>query len=303
MRRGGLVSGEWLHRQLDSGNAARVLDASWYLPNANRNAREEFQKRRIKGAHFFDLDKHFSDETSPYPHMLPAPQHFWRQAARLGINKNDHIVAYDGAGIFSAARCWWMFRVMGWNEERISVLDGGLPKFSEEFPQWIDQSTISDEEMESVKNAEVEKELLQSHAMRKDLLRNLEQIEENLKSQKELVLDARPAARFNGTAPEPRPGISSGHMPHSVSMPFMDVLADGRMRSPAEIEKLLNERGIDITTEGQPIICSCGSGVSAAVLDLALSSADCKRNRSLYDGSWSEYADPKILHPIIVSSS
>ena len=161
---------------------------------------------------------------------------------------------------------------MGWNEEQISVLDGGFPKFSQEFPQWIDKSPLTEADLET-NIPSSEKDLMESFTMRTTMLRKMEQIEKNLKSQDELVLDARPAARFHGQAPEPRAGISSGHMPHSVSLPFTEVLVDGSMRSPSEIEQLLAKRGIDITSSGQPLICSCGSGVSAAVLDLALSSA------------------------------
>ena len=180
-------------------------------------------------------------------------------------------------GIFSAARCWWMFRTMGWDDNNVAVLDGGFSKVAEDFPELIIEGKVADDDMSSVPEEEARRiaKLLESnHQFRQELVRSVDQIERNLKEPQEQVVDARPLGRFNGTDPEPRAGLSSGHMPHSVSLPFSDVLAKGCMRSPEEIRTLYLDRGIDIhASTGSTIISSCGSGVSAAVIDLALTSA------------------------------
>jgi len=298
--RKGLVNPSWLSSQLSKpSQKLSILDASWYLPTVNRSAIEEYKHRRIQGAKFFDLDNHFSDKKSPYPHMLPDKTTFWRHASQLGIEKGDFIVAYDGMGIFSSARCWWMFLAMGWDENRMAVLDGGFNKFASKYPDLIDQTKLS-----TISYKEPNDSLIDIEP-RKDLVRTIQQIENNLDEPKEIVVDARPKGRFDGIDPEPRPGISSGHIPKSVSLPYVDVLEDGCMKEPSEITRLFSYHEVDLSNDNRkPIVFSCGSGVSAAVLYLSAASVGTSRPLALYDGSWAEYADTsKVQRPINSKSS
>jgi len=281
--RKGLVTTEWLANRIHSGRKAlSILDASWYLPMMKRNAWEEYQAKRIQGARYFDLDKRFSDLSSPFPHMLPSVEVFKREISRLGIKPNDEVIIYDGHGIFSSARCLWMFHVMGWNQDSTAVLDGGLPKFEREFPDLIDTSTWQDP---PTTNPQPDYPL----TFRNDLLRNLDQIVANIQTQQEVIVDARPAGRFTGEQPEPRP-IPSGHIPHSLSIPATEVLDQGKLKSQQELEAIFRKAGV--VDNNQPIVCSCGSGVTASILYLALNALGVNKPVSVYDGSWSEYADP-----------
>jgi len=272
-----LVSTDWLARHLRDPDL-RILDASWYLPAQGRDAKAEYDRAHIPGARFFDIDE-ISDQRSALPHMAPPVEKFMSRMRAMGVGDGHQVVVYDGAGIFSAPRVWWTFRLMGKTD--IAVLDGGLPKWLAEGRETEDlPPIIRDRHMTVQRQAGLVKDVTQvAHAAK------LKQAE---------IIDARGAARFRGEAPEPRPGLRSGHIPGSKNVPYTDVLnADGTMKSPAALKAVFEAAGVDLA---KPAITSCGSGVTAAVLALALERIG-HRNWSLYDGSWAEwgmYEDLKV---------
>jgi thiosulfate/3-mercaptopyruvate sulfurtransferase len=269
-----LVSTEWLADRLGKPGIA-VLDATYHLPNVARDARAEYAREHIPGALFFDVDG-ISDPNSDLPHMLPMPADFARAVEALGIGDDDHVVAYDTYGLMSAARPWWMFRIFG--HDRVSVLDGGLAKWKREGrPLTGAASTPATGKRFAAR-------------FQPDLVRSKAQIKANLQSRAEQVLDARAAARFQGTAPEPRQGLRSGHIPGSRNLPFNTLLdpADQTMVSPEKLKHLFVEAGID---PAKPVVTSCGSGVTACVLALGLERIGAK-HVAIYDGSWSEWGLP-----------
>lgn len=244
----------------------KVLDASWHLDGTP--ARPIFEAGHIPGAVFFDLEE-ISDRTDPLPHMMPTAAQFAEQVGALGVSETDRIVVYDTFGLFTAARAWWMFRAMGC--DRVQVLDGGLPA-------WIRMGGALETGAASPTPAEFQAD------PRPEMIADVEQVREALAAGKP-VLDARAAARFAGSAPEPRPGLRAGHMPGAVNLPFGELLTpEGLMRDPAELEAAFAARGL---TAGAAPIASCGSGVTAAVPLLAL--ALLGREGVLYDGSWAEW--------------
>jgi len=248
-----------------------VLDASFYLPSEGIDPVAVFADQRIPGARFFDIER-ISDPSTDLPHMLPAPGQFAASVAALGVSNDTLIVVYDQRGLFSAARAWWMFRVFG--HDRVAVLDGGLPKWRAEGRE-IETGPPSPSS-----------EGRFTPRFRPELVRDRAAILANLDAGQELVLDARAASRFAGTTPEPRAGMRSGHVPGAVSLPFTSLLnADQTMKSPLDLRALLNAAGI--TSEARPVTM-CGSGVTAAVLTLALTLADLPIG-ALYDGSWAEW--------------
>ena len=272
-----LVSTDWLDAHLKDPDL-RVLDASWYLPGSGRDARADYEAAHIPGARFFDIDE-ISDSRSSLPHMAPPVEKFISRTRAMGVGDGHQVVVYDQAGIFSAPRVWWTFRLMGKTD--IAVLDGGLPKWLAEGRETEDlPPVIRDRHMTVQRQAGLVKDVTQvAHAAK------LKQAE---------IIDARGAARFRGEAPEPRPGLRSGHIPGSKNVPYTDVLnADGTMKSPAALKAVFEAAGVDLA---KPAITSCGSGVTAAVLALALERIG-HRNWSLYDGSWAEwgmYEDLKV---------
>lgn len=269
MEAGTLVSTDWLASHLTAPDL-RIVDASWYLSDAKRNPQAEYAREHIPGAIFFDIDL-FSDAASPYPHMLPAPAEFAARARKLGLGDGHRIIVYDTAGLFSAARVWWMFKAMG--HEDVAVLDGGLPKWKREARPLDD--------------------LIPSHTARHftarlnhALVRDAGQVADALKSGRERVVDVRSAERFEGKAAEPRPGVRAGHMPGSINLPYKDLIApDGTLLKGAALQKKLAEAGV---VPKEPTVASCGSGVTSAILVLALSSLNAKKI-ALYDGSWAEW--------------
>ncbi len=264
-----LVSTEWLAAHLSAPDV-RVADASWYLPQANRDAKAEYAAAHIPRAVFFDIDD-LSDETSPYPHMLAAAPKFASRMRKLGLGDGNLIVVYDGAGIYSAARAWWMLRAMG--HEEVAVLDGGFPKWKREGRSIEDMITAPYPRhfTPRANNA---------------ILRSFEQMKANLATHAEQVIDARGAARFSAKEPEPRPGVRGGHIPGSTNIPYTEFTnADGTLRSPADLAMIFAERGIDTK---KPIVTTCGSGVTASIALLALSVLGAKK-AALYDGSWAEW--------------
>jgi thiosulfate/3-mercaptopyruvate sulfurtransferase len=269
-----LVTTQWLADNLGRPGLV-VLDATYHLPTAKRDPRAEYAREHIPGALFFDVDG-ISDPDSPLPHMLPAPDAFARAVEALGIGSDDHVVAYDSYGLMSAARPWWMFRAFG--HDRVSVLDGGLAKWKKEGRPVTDTKSV------------VAAGTRFQARLRPDLVRSKDQLLGNLKTRSEQVLDARAAGRFQGTAPEPRAGLRSGHIPGSVNLPF-NALLDGQSQTVLPRAALLEQfakAGIDL---GRPVVTSCGSGVTACVLALGLELAGAKRV-AVYDGSWSEWGLP-----------
>ncbi len=263
-----LVSTAWLADHLDDPDL-RIVDASWFLPGAGKVGRDAYAGGHIPGAVFFDIDE-IADRASPLPHMMPAADDFSTAVGAMGIAADHKIVVYDAEGIFSAARVWWSFRTMGADE--IAVLDGGLPK-------WRAEGRPITAEMTNRKPVE----FIPGHDRR--AVADLDQIRGALGSQAFQIVDARSAARFRGEASEPRPGVRSGHIPDSYNLPFGDVISDGAMKSAPEIRQAFERVGVDLD---RPIVTSCGSGVTAAILNLALDQLGI-RPAGLYDGSWSEW--------------
>jgi thiosulfate/3-mercaptopyruvate sulfurtransferase len=264
-----LVSPDWLKQRFGSPDI-KLIDASWHMPAAGRNARREFEDGHIPGAVFFDIDQ-IADTASPLPHMLPGPEVFASRVRKLGLGDGSTVIAYDTHGIFSAARAWWMFRVMG--HSRVAVLDGGLPAWEAAGGTVTDDLTVPSERHFTPRPLWA-------------LLRRYDDMKANLGTRAEQVIDARPAGRFKGIDPEPRPGLRGGHIPGSLNVPYTDVLGpDGRMKSPEELRSLFEARGLDL--EGASV-ATCGSGVSASVLLLALAVAGAP-DGALYDGSWAEW--------------
>jgi thiosulfate/3-mercaptopyruvate sulfurtransferase len=267
-----LVSTEWLEAHLDGPNL-RIADASWYLPAAGRDPRAEYEAARIPVAVYFDIDA-ISDPAAGLPHMLPDAIAFASAMRRLGIGDADMVVFYDGAGIYSAPRALWMMRAMGHRDA--AVLDGGLPK-------WTRENRPLEHRSQGVPA------IGHRHfTPRPDpaLVRDLAAMKANIGSRAEQVIDARSPARFRGEEQEPRPGVKPGHMPGSINVHYAEIVApDGTMLSASALKALFAGRGIDLK---RPLVTSCGSGVTAAILSLALERAGAE-SVALYDGSWSEW--------------
>lgn len=262
------VTADWLSRHLDDPNVA-IVDGSWHMPATARSGWTEYLVGHIPRAVFFDVDA-IADTASSLPHMLPSPEAFATAMGALGIGDKQTIVIYDSYGLRSAARVWWTFRVMGARD--VVILDGGLPAWiagqlplEEGMPASIEQKTFSP----SFKPA---------------LVRDFEEVKAALGGQVQ-ILDARSAGRFHGQEAEPRAGLRSGHMPGAISLPFGDVIDGERMKSSSDLRALFASRGVDIR---KPIITSCGSGVTAAVLALALDVVGAP-DVAVYDGSWTEW--------------
>ncbi|WP_170399356.1 3-mercaptopyruvate sulfurtransferase [Ruegeria arenilitoris] len=264
-----LVSTEWLAAHIKDPDL-RILDGSWYLPQQGRDAKAEYDAAHIPGARFFDIDD-ISDQRSDLPHMAPPVEKFMSRLRAMGVGDGHQVVVYDGAGLMSAARVWWLFRLMG--QENIAVLDGGLPKWQAEGREIEDLPPIIRDRHMTVR--------VQNH-----LVRDVTQVSAAAKLADHEIIDARSAARFAGTAAEPREGLRSGHIPGSRNVPF-DLLLNknGTMKSPDDCRAVFEAAGVDLS---KPAITSCGSGVTAAILSLALERLG-KKDHSLYDGSWAEW--------------
>lgn len=262
-----LVSTGWLQDHLHDSDVV-VLDSSYHLPPAGRSAKDEFPGRHLAGALFFDFDGTIQDPESSLPHMLPEAARFEAEVGKLGIDNRCFVVCYDVNGLSSAARCWWMFRVFG--HERVAVLDGGLPKWEREGRPMGGGGAREPAVFEA--------------RFRPELVCAADEL--NTLIGKVAILDARSTGRFDGTAPEPRPGLRSGHIPRSRSLPYQNVLEeDGTLRSQARLRELFAATGMDL--QG-PIVCTCGSGVSACNLALALHLIGVP-GAAIFDGSWSEW--------------
>ncbi len=265
-----LVSPEWLSTRLQNPNTI-VLDAT--LPPVGVtppiDTRARYLDKHIPGALFFDIEE-LSDHSTPLPHMLPTPEDFSRSMSSLGVGDNMTIVVYEQEGVFSAPRAWWMLRTFG--AQHVYLLDGGLRA-------WIESSLPTE-------SGHVHHAAATFHAtLNHNAVKNLSQLKDKITNHQQ-ILDARSAARFNGTAPEPRPGLSSGHMPGATSIPFTELVEDGRLKSAEKLREFFLAKQVDLR---QPITTTCGSGVTAAVIALGLEVVGAQ-NVSLYDGSWAEYA-------------
>jgi len=269
-----LVSTDWLAEHLRDPRLV-VVDGSWYLPTENRDGFEEYLATHIPGAVFFDIDE-IADHSRSLPHMLPPTHIFELHMTRLGIDNGMQVVIYDGAGLFSAPRVWWTFRVFGM--ENVRILDGGFPKWRAEGRP-IEAGMITREPAHF------------SASFNEAMVAGLDRMKKTLVDRSAQVVDSRSAARFRGEAPEPRPGIRSGHMPGSLNVPFTKVVEDGRLAGSETIRKALAEGSVDLN---KPVITSCGSGVNAAILWLALDAIG-KPPVALYDGSWTEWGAKEEL--------
>ncbi|WP_036838286.1 3-mercaptopyruvate sulfurtransferase [Pleomorphomonas oryzae] len=261
------VTADWLLRHIDDPDVIAV-DGSWHMPAAGRSGRAEYLTGHIPGAVFFDLDA-IADTASPLPHMLPTPEAFAAAVGALGIRDTQTIVVYDSIGLFSAARVWWSFRIMGARD--VVLLDGGLPAWSAQgLPLEAGEPTRAPQVFTPHFNPAA--------------VRNFEEVKATLGGNAQIV-DARSAGRFHGREPEPRAGLRSGHMPGAVNLPFGETIEAGRLKSATNLQALFAARGID---PNKPVIASCGSGVSAAVIALALDVVGA-RDVAIYDGSWTEW--------------
>jgi len=263
-----IVDADWLQGELGRPGLS-IVDASWYLPAQKRDGHAEYDASHIPGAVFFDQDL-VVESGSTLPHTLPRPGVFAQFAGSMGISVDDTIVVYDGPGLFSAPRVWWMFRVMGANE--VFVLDGG-------FDRWKRDGRPTTAEPTRVAPCVFHADFAEDRVARLEAMKRLV-AEGDIQ-----IADARPAGRFTGEEPEPRAGVRSGHMPGAKSLPAMSLARDGSLLSLEELKAAFETAGVDLQA---PVVTSCGSGVTAAVLTLALESLGHKNNR-LYDGSWAEW--------------
>ena len=264
-----LVSTDWLISHLKDPDL-RLLDASWYMPHEGRDAKAEYEAAHIPGARFFDIDD-IADNRSDLPHMMPPVEKFMSRLRAMGVGDGHQVVVYDGSGLRSAARVWWMFRLMG--QTNVAVLDGGLPKWRAEGHPVEDLPPVIRDRHMTVR--------VQNH-----LVRDVTQVSSAAKLGDHEIIDARAAERFQGAVPEPREGLRSGHIPGSRNVPFTSLLnSDQTMKSPDELRAVFERAGVDL---GKPAITTCGSGVTAAVLSLAMERFG-KTDHALYDGSWTEW--------------
>jgi thiosulfate/3-mercaptopyruvate sulfurtransferase len=262
------VTTDWLALRLDASNLV-VVDGSYFLPNVPRNAQAEYLSGHIPRAVRFDLDA-VSDHSNPLPHMLPNAEQFARDVGALGIAETDTIVVYDSLGLFSAPRVWWTFRLFG--AQDVLILEGGLPKWKAEGRP-LERGAVT----------------RGSHSFRPQqpakVVASAADVQATISSRSAQVVDSRPADRFRGEAPEPRAGLRSGHIPGSLSVPSSELVKDGKLLPPDQLQRAFTAGGVDLD---RPVITTCGSGVAAAAAWLALETLG-KTPRALYDGSWSEW--------------
>jgi thiosulfate/3-mercaptopyruvate sulfurtransferase len=269
-----LVTTDWLAKKLGAPDVV-VVDGSFYLPAQKRDAAAEYLASYIPGAVRFDIDN-VSDHANPLPHMLPAPETFGAMVGALGIADTDTLVVYDGLGMFSSPRVWWTFRLFG--APNVFILEGGMPKWKAEG--------------RAVESGEVQRAPRTFNAQKPPaMVASLHDVQTALAGNTAQVVDARPADRFRGEAPEPRAGVRPGHIPGSLNVPYTKLVENGRLLPPEQLKQAFAAGGVDVD---KPVITSCGSGVSAATLWLALEALG-KEPKGLYDGSWSEWGSRSDL--------
>ncbi len=270
-----LVSTDWLSAHLKDPDL-RILDGTWFMPSDERDAHALYQAAHIPGARFFDIDE-ISDHSSDLPHMAPSPEKFTSRLRAMGVGDGHQVVVYDQHGLMSAARVWWLFRLMG--KDSIAVLDGGFPKWQAEGRAIEDLPPVVRDRHMTVR-------------VQNQMVKDVTQVSAASKLGDYEILDARAAARFRGEAPEPRKGLRSGHIPGSKSVPFTALLNDGgTMKSVDDLRAVFAAAGVDMS---RPVITSCGSGITASVINLALERIG-KSDHALYDGSWAEWgASPTV---------
>jgi thiosulfate/3-mercaptopyruvate sulfurtransferase len=271
-----LIEGDQLERELYAPDLV-IIDATWHMPVEGKDARAEYLEEHIPGALFFDIEE-IADNKSDLPHMLPPPEKFSSRMRSMGIGDGSRIVVYDRTGVYSAARVWWTFRVMG--VEDVSVLNGGLPKWKREGrPTESGEPPVrSTRHFTARRNAA--------------LVRDAADVKSVLKDRSAAIVDARSPERFSGRAAEPRPGLRSGHIPGALNLPYSRLVnEDGTLKPASELEKLFADAGVDLH---KPVVTSCGSGITASVLALALAELGHRRT-SVYDGSWSEWGADQSL--------
>ena len=266
-----LVSTEWLQRHRGDADLA-VIDATWDMPDSGRTPRSDFLDAHIPGAVFADIDV-IADTSSPLPHMLPAAEDFAAAMSALGLDRSKRVVIYDDSPVRSAARMWWMLRAFGHAQDRVHVLDGGLAAWK-----------AAGAPLDTGAHAPT----LGSYKAGDPacLVRTLDQMREIVSGQTVQIIDARSASRFSGETPEPRPGLRSGHMPGACNLPYAALYeGNGHFKSPDALRQILKNAGIDLD---RPLVTTCGSGITAAVLSLALALLG-RWDVPVYDGSWAEW--------------
>ena len=271
-----LIETDELERELSAPDFV-IIDASWHMPGEGKDARAEYLEEHIPGALFFDIDE-ITDAKNPLPHMLPPPEKFSSRMRAMGIGDGSRIVIYDNQGLFSAARVWWTFRVMG--VEDVSVLNGGLLKWKREGrPLDSGEPTAR-----STRHFTARRNL--------DLVRDASDVKAALKDKSAEIVDARSEERFTGKVEEPRPGLRSGHIPGAHNLPFQRLLnEDGTLKPAAELERIFQDAGVDLS---KPVVTSCGSGITASILALGLAEIG-HRRMAVYDGSWAEWGADQSL--------
>lgn len=264
-----LVSTEWLAAHLRDPDL-RILDASWYMPAEGRDAKAEYNDAHIPGARFFDIDE-ISSARSSLPHMAPSPEKFMSRMRAMGIGDGHQVVVYDGSGIFSAPRVWWLFRLMG--QMDVAVLDGGLKK-------WVAEGRETEDMPPMIRDR---------HMMvrfQNQMVKDSTQVAAASKLGTPQIVDARAPERFAGSVPEPREGLRAGHIPNSRNIFYKSLLNDdGTMKEPDALKAAFEAGGVDL---GKPVITTCGSGITACVLALAMERIG-KSDHAVYDGSWTEW--------------
>jgi thiosulfate/3-mercaptopyruvate sulfurtransferase len=284
-----LVDAAWLHPRLGT---VKLLDATWYMPGrAGKSPAEEYAESRIPGAQFFDLDG-VCDRTSNLPHMLPSAHAFAAAADALGISNDDIVVVYDRMGIFSAPRAWWTWHVMGHRD--IAVLDGGLPAWLEAKGE-LERTPIPEAEVHKATAAAQGQGSPSSGSppcqykasLRRDQVREMDEMLDATARRHEQIVDARPAARWRGEAPEPRAGLRRGHVPGSINVPFAELLTEeGRILPKEALERVFERAGVDLE---RPTVATCGSGTTACIIALAAKTLRPESDMAVYDGSWCEW--------------
>jgi thiosulfate/3-mercaptopyruvate sulfurtransferase len=264
-----IVSTSWLHEHLNDSNLI-ILEAR--LDQNQSNLEDKNPELQIKGARLFDIKNNFSDTSNPLPNTFPSTEQFTAESQKLGINKNSTIVVYDTLGIYSSPRVWWMFKAMG--HQNVFVLDGGLP-------EWVKEGYPTENRQETnYPKGDFEAKF------QPELIKNKEQILENITTKKAVLMDARSEDRFHATHEEPRAGLRSGHIPGSINIPFTELQKDGKYKSTAELEKILN-------LNDQPLFFTCGSGITACIVLLACELIS-DNPKAVYDGSWTEWGSSDL---------